>query len=167
MGKKRVAAKAAREMVSSKAGRRAGSGSYVKFSDKLTESWEDVNRIIQENKATLDAIQETALELTQVAGGLEAIATKYANMVNSILDTAVPILKSVPLVNEKIVDVVTEVEEFAENILSICTKADRVIQDVEVGLTTADADKLKVHIGELGNMTQAMRSIIPASAEQD
>ena len=61
--------------------------------------------------------------------------------------------------------VVTDVEKFAENILSVCTKADRVIRDVEVGLTTADVGKLKGHVGELGNMTKAMRKIIPASAE--
>jgi hypothetical protein len=165
MGKKPVVARAARGMMASKGGRKAGSGSYVKFSDKLTESWEEVNRIIQENKATLDAIQETALELTKIAGALEAIATKYAKMVNSVLDTAVPILKGIPLVNEKILGVVTDVEEFAENILNICTRADRVIQDVEAGLTTADVGKLKGHVGELGNMTKAMRKIIPASAE--
>jgi methyl-accepting chemotaxis protein len=144
---------------------RVSGGAYVKFSDKLTESWEDVNRIIQENKATLDAIQETALELTKIAGALEAIATKYAKMVNSVLDTAVPVLKNIPLMNEKILGIVTDVEEFAENILDICTKADRVIQDVEAGLTAADVSKLKGHVGELGNMTKAMRRIIPASAE--
>ncbi|MBN1979764.1 MAG: hypothetical protein JW918_20405 [Anaerolineae bacterium] len=165
MGKKPVVARAAREMMASKAGQGTGSGSYVKFSDKLTESWEDVNRIIQENKATLDAIQETALELTKIAGALEAIATKYAKMVNSILDTVTPVLKNIPLVNEKIMGIVTDVEEFAENILNICTKADRVIQDVDAGLTTADVGKLKGHVGELGNMTKAMRSIIPASAK--
>ena len=150
---------------SPKMGQRTGSGSYVKFSDKLTESWEDVNRIIQENKATLDAIQETALELTKIAGALEAIATKYAKMVNSVLDTAVPVLKNIPLMSEKVLGVVTDIEEFAENILNICTKADRVIRDVEAGLTTADVSKLKGHVGELGNVTKTMRGIIPASAE--
>jgi len=148
-----------------KTGQVAGSEPYVKFSDKLAESWEDVNRIIQENKATLDAIQETALELTKVAGALEAIATKYATMVNSVLDTAVPILKSIPLVGEGVLDVVTDIEKFAEGILDICTKADRVIQDVDAGLKTADASRLTVHVGELGNMTKAIRGIIPVSAK--
>ena len=102
---------------------------------------------------------------TDVKGALEAIATKYATMVNSVLDTAVPILKKVPLLGDQVLNVVTEIEEFAENILNICTKADRVIQDVEAGLTTADVGKLQGHVGELGNMTKAMRKIIPASAK--
>jgi len=174
---KKAAVRAASQKVARTAGHKIGKknvgrgssrpsgASYVKFSDKLTESWEDVNRIIQENKATLDAIQETALELTKIAGALEAIATKYARMVNSVLDTAVPILRKVPLLGDQVLNVVTEIEEFAENILNICTKADKVIQDVEAGLTTADVGKLQGHVGELGNMTKAMRKIIPASAE--
>jgi len=165
MVKKRAVSRAAKKVGASRKARKASSEPYVKFSDKLTESWEDVNRIIEENKATLDAIQETALQLTRIAGALEAIATRYAKMVNSVLDTAVPVLKGIPLMNEKVLGIVTDIEEFAENILKICTKADRVITDVEAGLETADVSKLKGHVGELGNLTEKMRSIIPASAE--
>jgi len=78
--------------VSRKRGTKTSGESYVRFSDKLTASLEEVNRVIQENKATLDAIQDIALELTKAAGVLEATASKYVSMVDSVLETAVPIL---------------------------------------------------------------------------
>ena len=137
--------------------------SYVRFSDKLTASLEEVNRVIQENKATLDAIQDIALELARVAGVLEATVSKYINMVNSVLETAVPILSNIPLVPEKTLKVVTELQDLAKDILQVCTTADKVISDVEDGLLNADVTKLKAHTGDLQKMTKALQKVLPDS----
>ena len=59
---------------------------YVPFSDKLTKSLEDVTKTIEENKATLDTIQELGIGLSQAVNALSASALHYANMVNNILD---------------------------------------------------------------------------------
>ena len=42
----------------------ASTVSYTKFSDKLTDSLNDINRMINENKEMIDSIQEVALGLT-------------------------------------------------------------------------------------------------------
>ena len=149
--------------VSKKRGTKTSAKSYVRFSDKLTASLEEVNRVIQENKATLDAIQDIALELARVAGVLEATASKYINMVNSVLETAVPILSNIPLVPEKTLKVVTELQDLAKDILQVCTTADKVINDVEDGLLNADVTKLKAHTGDLQKMTKALQKVLPNS----
>ena len=151
------------ERVSKKRGTKTSRKSYVRFSDKLTASLEEVNHVIQENKATLDAIQDIALELARVAGVLEATASKYINMVNSVLETAVPILSNIPLVPEKTLEVVTELRDLAKDILQVCTTADKVIKDVEDGLLNADVTKLKAHTGDLQKMTKALQKVLPDS----
>ena len=64
----------------SKAGASAGAKpvSYVKFSDKLTGSLNDITRMINEHKGMIDSIQEVALELTSSIGTLHALTVKYA-----------------------------------------------------------------------------------------
>jgi len=149
--------------VSKKRGTKTSVKPYVRFSDKLTASLEEVNLVIQENKATLDAIQDIALELARVAGVLEATASKYINMVNSVLETAVPILSNIPLVPEKTLKVVTELQDLAKDILQVSTTADKVIKDVEDGLLNADVTKLKAHTGDLQKMTKALQKVLPDS----
>jgi hypothetical protein len=149
---------------SRKTSRKKSGEPHVRFSDKLTASLEEVNRIIQENKATLDSIQDIALELTRAAGALEGIVSKYVKMVDSALETAVPILKNIPLVSDKVMEVVTEIQDLTEDILDICTTADKVIKDVEYGLANADVSKLKAHTGDLQKMTRALQGILPAKS---
>lgn len=137
---------------------------HVRFSDRLTASLEEVSNIIEENKATLDAIQDIALEVTRTAGFLGAAAARYARMVDSVLDTAVPILSNIPLVNQRTLDLIIDLQELANNILEACTVADRVIPDLEEGLLNADVVKLQAHTGDLEKMTAALQRVLPASS---
>ena len=50
-----------------------GAVSYVKFSDKLTGSINDIVKIIEQHKEMIDSIQEIALELTSSIGSLHTL----------------------------------------------------------------------------------------------
>ena len=60
--------------------------SYVKFSDTLTDSLEDITKMITEHKEMIDTIQDVALELTTTFGNLHGLTVKYATKANQILD---------------------------------------------------------------------------------
>jgi hypothetical protein len=141
-----------------------GSKPHVRFSDRLTASLEEVSNIIEENKTTLDAIQDIALEVTRTARVLGTAAARYARMVDSVLDTAVPILSNIPLVNQRTLDLIIDLQELANNILEVCTAADKVIPDLEEGLLNADVVKLQAHTGDLEKMTVALQRVLPASS---
>jgi len=49
---------------------------YIKFSDKLTGSLNEITRMIQANKDMIDSVQEMALELTTVFGTLHSLTLK-------------------------------------------------------------------------------------------
>ena len=135
----------------------------VRFSDRLAAPLEEITRMFEENRATLDAIQDIALDVTRAAGVLAAVATKYVKMVNSVLDTAVPILQNIPLIPSQMLEVVTELEDLADNILDICTSATKVTGDVEQDLMNADVTKLQTHTGDLQSMTKALHKVLPAA----
>jgi len=135
--------------------------SYVRFSDKLTGSLEDIGRIIEENKVTMDSIQDIGLELAQTAGMLEATASRYVGMVDSLLDTAVPVLRTIPIVPARTMDLVEDLQNLANTILDVCTTANRVITDVDAGLRNADVSKLNAHTADLQKMTKTLQRVLP------
>ena len=69
--------------------------SYVKFSDKLTESLDDITGMINQHKGMIDTIQEVALELTSAIGTLNSLTVRYAGKANEILDILLPVIKKI------------------------------------------------------------------------
>ncbi|MBK9208005.1 MAG: hypothetical protein IPL71_06770 [Anaerolineales bacterium] len=70
--------------------------SFVKFSDKLTGSINDITKIIEQNKEMIDSIQEIAIELTSSIGSLHTLTVKYARTANQILDVLLPFSEICP-----------------------------------------------------------------------
>jgi len=83
---------------------------YTKFSNKLTDSLNDIESMINEHKEMIDAIQEVAINLTDAMGGLHTLSVKYAGIANSILDVLLPILKNLPIIPEKVTDLLGSLE---------------------------------------------------------
>jgi hypothetical protein len=63
----------------------ASAQSYVHFSDRMTESLMKTNKLNQDNKATLDSIQDMAVELTRAIRSLEAAAINSVRMADKVL----------------------------------------------------------------------------------
>jgi len=135
--------------------------SYVKFSDKLTQSIDDIQKIIESHKQMIDSIQEVALELTSSIGTLHTLTVKYARTANQILDVLLPILKSVPLIPKNVTQMLVNLEALTQKIIDNEVSTSKTITDVRGGLQTGDVNKLKAHAGQLQNVTKTITSIIP------
>lgn len=160
-GGRRASKKEATTTSAKKKDVKAGQQPYVRFSDKLAGGLEDISRIIEENKATMDSIQEIGLALASAAGTLQATASKYVGMVDRFLDTAVPILRNIPLVPAKTMKTIENLQGLANTIIDVCTTADKVITDVDAGLRTADVAKLNAHTADLQKMTKTLQRVLP------
>ena len=112
--------------------------SYVKFSDKLTDSFNDIGRMIQDHKNMIDAIQEIALELTNSIGSLHTLTVKYAGIANNI-----------------------NLEAITQKIIDNQAATSKTITEVQSGLKTGDVNKIKGHAGALQNVTRTLTSILP------
>lgn len=138
-----------------------GGASYVKFSDKLTGSINDIVKIIEQHKEMIDSIQEIALELTSSIGSLHTLTVKYARIANGILDVLLPILKNLPLIPKNVMDMLVNLESITQKIIDNEVSTSKTITDVRSGLQTGDANKLKAHAGQLQEVTKAITAIIP------
>ena len=133
---------------------------YVKFSDQLTESLNDISRMIADHKEMIDTIQEVALELTTAIGSLHSVMVKYATKANQILDLILPIITNVPLIPPKAKKLLVELEEWTQKIIDNQTSTSKTITDVTSGLKSGDVSKLKSHSGELKRVSKNISSIL-------
>ncbi|HAX70664.1 MAG TPA: hypothetical protein PK152_19160 [Anaerolineales bacterium] len=140
---------------------KSGAVSYVKFSDKLTTSINDIAKIIEQHKEMIDSIQEVALELTSSIGSLHVLTVKYARTANQILDVLLPILKNLPVVPKNVMQLLVNLESITQKIIDNETNTSKTITEVQSGLKTGDVNKLKAHAGQMQSLTRTISSIIP------
>jgi hypothetical protein len=135
--------------------------SFVKFSDKLTDSINDITRIIEQNKVMIDSIQEIALELTNSIGSLHTLTIKYARTANQILDVLLPILKNVPIIPKDVMQLLENLESMTQKIIDSEAATAKTITEVRTGLKTGDVSKLNGHADELKAMTKTLTDMLP------
>lgn len=135
--------------------------SYVKFSDKLTDSLNDIGRMIQDHKNMIDTIQEIALELTNSIGSLHTLTVKYAGIANNILDGLLPIVKNLPIIPKDITQLLVNLEAMTQKIIDNQVATTKTITDVQAGLRTGDVNKIKGHAGALQNVSRSITAILP------
>jgi hypothetical protein len=123
---------------------------YTPFSRKLTSSIDQISKTIQENAKVLDMIQEVALELTTSISTLHTLTVKYASIANAILDGLLPILRGLPIVPKKVMEMLVNLESVTQT-----------INDVKIGLTTGDVTKLQGLNDELQALTKNLGAILP------
>ena len=87
---------------------------YVRFSDKLTDSMDDISAMIREHQGMIDSIQEIALELTEAIGSLHALTVEYAGKINQVLDMLLPIVKNLPLIPKKLTKLLVDMEKWTQ-----------------------------------------------------
>jgi len=135
--------------------------SYVKFSDKLTNSLNDIEKMIQEHKVMINTIQELALELTNSIGSLHGLTVKYAGVANNILDGLLPIAKGLPIIPKNILQLLINLESITQKIIDSNASTSKTITDVQSGLKTGDVNKIKGHAGQLQSLSKTLTSILP------
>lgn len=137
------------------------SGNYVKLSDKLTDSINDITKMINQHKDMIDSIQDIGIQLTGAIGTLHTLTVKYAGIANNILDMLLPLMKSFPVVPPKLVELATMLEKVTQEIIDNSQSTAKTIEDVNVGLKTGDIDRLKRQSGELQKLTNNLGTILP------
>jgi hypothetical protein len=134
---------------------------YTPFSRKLTGSIDQISKTIQENAKVLDMIQEVALELTTSISTLHTLTVKYASIANAILDGLLPILRGLPIVPKKVMEMLVNLESVTQKIIDNQAETAKTINDVKIGLTTGDVTKLQGLNDELQALTKNLGAILP------
>jgi hypothetical protein len=139
----------------------SAAGKHIKFSDKLTDSLQDISGMINEHKGMIDSIQDISLELTSAIGTLHTLTVKYAGKANQILDVLLPILKPLPIVPKNLLKLLIDMEKYTQNIIDNEKTTSKTISEVQSGLRTGDVNKIKGHTADLKKVTKTLTSILP------
>lgn len=135
---------------------------YVKFSNKLEESLNDIAGMVQQHRQMIDSIQEVALELTAAIGSLHGITVKYARTANQILDLILPIIQNLPLIPKSARQLLGDLEKWTQKIIDNESQTARTINEVHSSLRNGDVNKLKVHAAELQSVTRTITGLVQA-----
>ena len=147
-------------MAVAKATAKKSGKNYVHFSDKMTEALQNINHVIDDNRSTMDSIQDMAVELTRSVQVLESAAVKYIRLVDGVLEQVIPVMKNIPLVPKKLLALFVKIEATTTKFLEACEMAEKVLPGVEEGLTTADMTKLQASTGEVQRLTTTLQSLV-------
>ena len=121
----------------------------------------NITKMINEHKEMIDTIQDVALELTTTIGSLHVLTVKYARKANEILDIILPLIKSIPLIPDKVEDLLVQMEKWTQKIIDNEKETSKTVADVQSGLRTGDVDKIKEHTGELKKISNTISGILP------
>ncbi len=133
---------------------------YVHFSDKMTDALQNINKVIVDNRSTLDSIQDMAVELTRSVQVLESAAVRYIRLVDGVLEQVIPIMRNIPLVPKKLLALFVKIEATTTKFLAACELAEKVLPGVEEGLTTADMTKLQASTVDVQRLTTTLQSLV-------
>ena len=134
---------------------------YVRFSDQLTDSLDQITALIESNREIIDTVQDVAIQLTDVFGNLHTLTLKYAGVVNKVLDAILSVIDKIPFISDKVVDLLKDIERLTQNIIDSSDETARIIQDVDAGLRKGDMERLKAHTGDLKKVTRKLQAILP------
>jgi len=110
----------------------------------------EVKKSIANNKEAIDAVQDISIQLTKLTGALQAYSFKNINKINQVLEVAVPQLKKIPFVADKLVEYgVNDLHGLSGVIVEKSDNIEKLIQEIEDALINADHKKLKTYSDEL------------------
>jgi hypothetical protein len=139
---------------------------YTHFSDKMTGALKNISNVIEDNRGTLDSIQDMAVQLTRTIISLRLIVMKYVDTAEKVLETIVPVMEKLPIVPDKVMDFARDAKEWARKISDASDLVEKVLPGVERSLTTADISGLQASAGDVANLTRALQAMIPVGDEK-
>ena len=157
---------AGKKPAASKPAAQPAAGEYMHFSDKITGALRNIGDVIEDNRGTLDSIQDMAVQLTRTVISLRAVVMRYVETADNVLEKVVPIMEKLPIVPDKVMDFAHDARGWAQKISEASDLVERVLPGVERSLTTADISGLQASTGEVANLTRALQEMIPVGEDK-
>lgn len=118
-----------------------------------------VRRSIRENKELIDAVQETAIELTKLTSDLQAFALVHARDVASALQEIRPVLKNVPFL-KTFTDskLMSQAETLSNTIIDYSERTETIVSDLRTAITESNPALLKGYLSDLQQFRAKVRA---------
>jgi hypothetical protein len=133
----------------------------------------DANKNIQKNQELIDTVQETAIQMTDLAYTLQALAFKNADEIATVLTqvrsrvkdvASIPLLSNIPGVEQigKVVDnrYVVKAEDLSKSIVATTATTKTVIEDVKTALIKSNPTQLRKYLDSLKRMDIVAKKLL-------
>lgn len=125
------------------------------------------HKAVMENKDMIDAIQETALSMTELTLILEALAFKHADQVVKALDVTRPQIRALPLVGQ-LADqpALVRADKLSRVIVSTTASVKEVVSELKIALTRSDPRPLRRHLKNLQDLQSRVTELLASNTYQ-
>lgn len=118
-------------------------------------------KALNQSSEMIDAVQKTAIELTDLVYTLQALAFKYRDQVSSALGAVQPQIKAIPgLNNISGAWLLTETGDPAKSIVFGTTFVKEIVENLQKALTQSDAKQLRVYLQELQRIKAELDTLL-------
>jgi uncharacterized protein Yka (UPF0111/DUF47 family) len=122
------------------------------------KSNKEASKAISDNKEAIDAVQDIAIQLTQLTSTAQSYSFKNLEMVNRVLNAASPVLKSIPGLGDKVSQYgLDDVTTISKNIVENSERIETAVKEIENALINADHRKLREYAHELSEIVAVLR----------
>jgi hypothetical protein len=134
---------------------------YVKEIRPISRMQEAVGK----NAEMIDAVQDTAMSMTELALQLQTLAFKHADAVASTIEVVRPQIRAIPVVGQ-IADhpMLVRTEGLSKTIVEITENIKEVVSDVQTALINSDPRGLKKYLRELEKLHNQVTSLLAQDA---
>jgi energy-coupling factor transporter transmembrane protein EcfT len=115
------------------------------------------SKILRQNAELLDAVQDAALQLTEIITQMNDFALSHATQIVGNIDTAKDLLALIPGGNRILsADYFTKSDAFVRKIRSVAQQSRALVVDVHDSLAKSDARRLANHVRDLQEVKKAI-----------
>lgn len=119
------------------------------------------DRSIRSNRELIDAVQATAIQLTEVIYLGQSLAFKHAEAVASGFQALLPVLRGVPVLGQYANSpAVTEAQALAAQIVETSKVAKHIIEDVRDALIESDPRPLRDYLEDLKELSGQLETAL-------
>jgi cellulose biosynthesis protein BcsQ len=124
----------------------------------------NTQRKIEENRELIDAVQNTAIIVTDLVSDLQALAFKHANQISGLLQEIRPQIRPLPLIG-RLADseLVVKSDAMSATIVDYTNKVKRVVADLKHALVTSNPKDLKKYLNELEGLRAKVEHLLIGS----
>ncbi|MBK1986789.1 hypothetical protein A0J48_004395 [Sphaerospermopsis aphanizomenoides BCCUSP55] len=123
------------------------------------QGFQEISRLIEKNKTSIDLAQETAIELTKTVNLMESFTISHIKALDKTTDMVVPLVTTLPIVGRKLDNMgISKLQNVSKHLVEMMLKLENITQDMEKSLVNADAQKLAVYTQKLRKISQKIRT---------
>lgn len=120
---------------------------------------------LRANRELVDEVQTAAVQLTELASELQALAFKHATLIADMLATIRPQIRRIPLIGGLAdSETIVRADRLSANIVDATAAAKSVITDVRQSLISCDVEHLKKYSAEIAQIRKTVSDLLAARA---